>query len=181
MAGVIGLFCPQPANPAKVKPQMATKLNMLERDVEALTDGVWIKPDETLDLELLVKAKDAAFFDAESAAYRKLLRRAKEEGVIKNNKHGFDGLPPSMVQRAQDELVLSRLVLGVRNLEGDKGPITIQEYREMALTERFRPLLDLAREAVSLATERRAADREEALGNSAPSRPINSDGAAQQA
>jgi hypothetical protein len=101
--------------------------------------------------------------------------------VIKNNKQGFDGLPPSMVQRAQDELVLSRLVLNVKNLEGDKGPITIQEYREMALTERFRPLLDMAREAVVLATERRASDREEALGNSAPSRPINSDGAASQA
>jgi hypothetical protein len=160
---------------------MATKLNMLERDVEALTDGVWIKPDESLDIELLVKAKDAAFFDAESAAYRKLLRRAKEEGVIKNNKQGFDGLPPSMVQRAQDELVLSKLVLSVKNLESDKGPVTIQEYREMALTERFRPLLDMAREAVALATERRASDREEALGNSAPSRPIISDGAASQA
>ena len=161
---------------------MATKLNTLERDVEALTDGVWIRPDETLDIELLVKAKGASFFDAESAAYRKLLRRAKEEGVIKNNKQGFDGLPPSMVQRTQDELMLSELVLGVKNLEGPKGAaISIEEYREMALTERFRPLLEMAREAVSMASERRASDREEALGNSEPSRPTSSRGAAQKA
>lgn len=160
---------------------MATKLNTLERDVEALTDGVWIKPDETLDIELLVKAKGASFFDAESAAYRKLFRRAKEEGVIKNNKQGFDGLPPSMVQRTQDELMLSQLLLGVKNLEGQKGPISVEEYREMALTERFRPLLDMAREAVSMASERRASDREEALGNSEPSRPTSSRGAAQKA
>lgn len=160
---------------------MATKLNTLERDVEALTDGVWIKPDETLDIELLVKAKGASFFDAESAAYRKLLRRAKEEGVIKNNKQGFDGLPPSMVQRTQDELMLSQLLLGVKNLEGPKGPISVEEYREMALTERFRPLLDMAREAVAMASERRASDREEALGNSEPSRPTSSRGAAQKA
>jgi hypothetical protein len=68
----------------------------------------------------------------------------------------------------------------VRNLEGEHGPISIKEYREMALTERFRPLLDLAREAVAIATDRRAADREEALGNSGNSRPINSGGAAPQ-
>lgn len=160
---------------------MATKLKTLERDPDALADGVWIRPDETLDIELLVKAKDAAFFDAESAAYRKLLRRAKEEGVIKNNRQGFDGLPPSMVQRTQDELVLSKLVLDVRNLENDKGPISIIEYREMALTERFRPLLEMAREAVSIASERRASDREEALGNSEPSRPTSSPGVARKA
>ena len=160
---------------------MATKLNMLERDVEALTDGVWIRPDETLDIELLVKAQDAAFEDAESAAYRKLFRRAKEDGLIKNNKQGFDGLPPSMVQRTRDELLLSKLVLDVKNLENDKGPISIQEYREMALTERFRPLLEMAREAVAIASARRASDREEVLGNSETSRPTSSRGAAQKA
>jgi hypothetical protein len=159
---------------------MATKLNMLERDVEALTDGVWIRPDESLDIELLVKAKDAPYTDAETMAYRKFLRREKEEGKIKS-RQGIDSVLPSAIQRVQDEMMLAKLVLGVRNLVGPDGPITIQEYREMALTERFRPLLDMAREAVALATERRASDREEALGNSAPLRAINSDGAAPQA
>jgi hypothetical protein len=159
---------------------MATKLNALLIDPDALEGGVWIKPWEDLgiDVELLVKASDRAFEDAEVLAYRKLLRRAKEEGVIKNNKQGFDGLPPSTVQRVKDELMLSRLVLGVKNLECEKGPVTIQEFREMALTDQGANMLRMAREAVALATERRAADREEALGNSGNSRPINSGGAA---
>jgi hypothetical protein len=162
---------------------MATKLNALLIDPDALEGGVWIKPWEDLgiDVELLVKASDRAFEDAEVLAYRKLLRRAKEEGVIKNNKQGFDGLPPSTVQRVKDELMLSRLVLGVKNLESEKGPVTIQDFRELALTDQGANMLRMAREAVALVTERRAADREEALGNSAPSRPITSDGAASQA
>ena len=157
-----------------------TKLSMFERDTVALTDGVWVNPDpKNLDMELLVKARDASFLDALSVAYRELVRKAREDGRLKS-RQGISDLPPSTVQIAEDELILTRLMLGVRNLEGEHGPISIKEYREMALTERFRPLLDLAREAVAIATDRRAADREEALGNFGNSRPINSGGAAPQ-
>ncbi len=159
---------------------MATKLNMLERDVEALTDGVWIKPDESLDIELLVKARDSAFDDKQSIAWQKLLRRARQEGQL-TSKQTLNDLPSSVTQRVTHEILLKDYLLGVKNLEGDEGPISVHKYREMALTERFRPLLDLATEAVFMATIRRASDREEALGNSAPSRPITSDGAASQA
>jgi hypothetical protein len=147
---------------------------MFERDTVALTDGVWVNPDpKNLDMELLVKARDASFLDALSVAYRELVRKAREDGRLKS-RQGISDLPPSTVQIAEDELILTRLVLG------EHGPVSIKEYREMALTERFRPLLDLAREAVAIATDRRAADREEALGNFGNSRPINSGGAAPQ-
>ena len=77
--------------------------------------------------------------------------------------------------------MLSRLVLGVKNLESEKGPVTIQDFRDLALKDQGANMLRMAREAVALVTERRASDREEALGNSAPSRLIISDGAASQA
>lgn len=155
------------------------KLAAFERDAVALSEGVWINPDpRNTDIELRVKAKDGAFVDILSAAYRELVRKAREDGRLKS-RQGLNDLPPSAVQAAEDELLLARLVLDVRNLEGEAGPVKIAEYRQMALTEQFRPLLDLAREAVAIATDRRAADREEALGNSGPSLRTASSGAAQ--
>lgn len=155
------------------------KLAAFERDAVALSEGVWINPDpRNTDIELRVKAKDGAFVDVLSAAYRELVRKAREDGRLKS-RQGLNDLPPSAVQAAEDDLLLDRLVLDVRNLEGEAGPVTIAEYRQMARTEKFRPLLDLAREAVAIATDRRAADREEALGNSAPSLRTASSGAAQ--
>jgi hypothetical protein len=157
------------------------KLAAFERDTVALSDGVWINPDpRNTDIELRVRAKDAAFVDVLSAAYRELVRKAREDGRLKS-RQGLNDLPPSAVQAAEDDLILDRLVLDVRNLEGEAGAITIADYRRMARTEQFRPLLDLAREAVAIATERRAADREDAVGNSVPTPPTASSGAAQPA
>ena len=154
------------------------KLAAFERDAVALSEGVWINPDpRNTDIELRVKAKDGAFVDILSAAYRELVRKAREDGRLKS-RQGLNDLPPSAVQAAEDDLLLDRLVLDVRNLEGEAGPVMIAEYRQIARTEQFRPLLDLAREAVAIATDRRAADREEALGNSGPSLHTASSGAA---
>lgn len=155
------------------------KLAAFERDVVALSEGVWINPDpRNTDIELRVKAKDGAFIDVLSATYRELVRKAREDGRLKS-RQGLNDLPPSAVQSAEDDLLLDRLVLDVRNLEGEAGPVTIAEYRAMARTEQFRPLLDLAREAVAIATDRRAADREDALGNFGLSRPTVSSGVPQ--
>jgi hypothetical protein len=146
------------------------KLASLRRDKNALTNGVWIKPDPTNfpDFELLVRGKDAAFYDALSLRYRELVRVAREDGRL-TARQGLNDLPPSAVQQADDALMLDRLLLDVRGLDGDAGPITTAEYRTMALDEEYRPMLDLAREAVAVATERRAADRKASEGNSARS------------
>jgi hypothetical protein len=96
------------------------------------------------------------------------VRVAREDGRL-TARQGLNDLPPSAVQQADDALMLDRLLLDVRGLDGDAGPITTAEYRTMALDEEYRPMLDLAREAVAVATERRAADRKASEGNSARS------------
>ena len=160
------------------------KLKSFQRDTAALEGGVWINPDpdssDDQPMELLVKGRDAAFYDRVMVAVREIVRRAKQDGRLKSNQ-GFADLPPSTRDVLENEIMLGQYILGVRNLEGDAGPVTVEDYRKMALTEEFRPLLTLAVAAFLIATERRAADREEALGNSEPSRPTSSRGAAQKA
>jgi hypothetical protein len=146
------------------------KLASLRRDKNALTNGVWIKPDPTNfpDLELLVRGKDAAFYDALSLRYRELVRAAREAGAL-TARQGLNDLVPSAVQQTEDSLMLDRLLLDVRGLDGEGGEITVAGYRRMAVDEEYRPMLDLAREAVAIATDRRAADAKAAEGNSAMS------------
>lgn len=158
------------------------KLSTFARDPAAMTEGVWIAPDERNhpELELRVKARESGYFDALSIEYRALVRREREEGRLKS-RQGLDDLPVSLVQGVEDRLLLSRLVLDVRGVEGEDGkPLTIAAYRELAVQEVYRPLLDMAREAVAIATERRAKDRDAAAGNSARSSGTAPSGAAPQ-
>lgn len=156
------------------------KLAAFQRDPEALSKGVWINPDPDFDIELRVKAKDALFADLVSIGYRKLIKNAKEDGRLKSDSRSpLNDLPPSAVANVENEIVL-KYITDVRNLEDDAGAVNIEKFRKMAMTEEFRPLLDMALVAFNLATNRRASDQEEALGNSAPSRPTASRGAAPQ-
>lgn len=157
------------------------KLKAFQRDTAALEVGVWINPDpEFSDIELLVKGRDAAYYDKYTIAIRDVVRRAKRDGTLQSNQ-GLNDLPPSTRDSIENEVMLQHYVLGVRNLEDDEGPVKIADFRKIAMTEKFRPLLSLAQTAFLMATERRAADREEVLGNSEPSRPTSSRGAAQKA
>lgn len=156
------------------------KLSTFARDRATITEGVWIAPDERNhpELQLRVKGRDAGYFDALSIEYRGLVRREREDGRLKA-RQGLDDLPVSVVQGVEDRLLLSRLVLEVRGLAGDDGqPMPIETYRELAVQEVYRPLLDLAREAVTIATERREKDREATRGNSARSSGTVPSGAA---
>ena len=157
------------------------KLKAFQRDTASLEDGVWINPDpEFSDIELRVKGRDAAYYDKYTIAIREVVRRAKRDGTLQSNQ-GLNDLPPSTRDSIENEVMLQHYVLDVRNLEDDEGPVTIADFRKMAITEQFRPLLSMAQTAFLMATERRAADREEVLGNSKPSRPTSSPGAAQKA
>ena len=157
------------------------KLKAFQRDTAALEGGVWINPDpEFSDIELLVRGRDAAYYDKYTIAIRDVVRRAKRDGTLQSNQ-GLNDLPPSTRDSIENEVMLQHYVLGVRNLEDDEGPVKIAEFRKMAMTEQFRPLLSMAQTAFLMATERRAADREEVLGNSEPSRPTSSPGAARKA
>jgi hypothetical protein len=158
------------------------KLATFARDRAAITDGVWIAPDERNhpELELRVKGRDSGYFDALSIEYRGLVRREREEGRLKA-RQGLDDLPVSVVQGVEDRLLLTRLVLEVRGLAGEDGkPLSIAAFRDLAVQEVYRPLLDLAREAVTIATERRAKDQDAAAGNSARSSGTAPSGAAPQ-
>ena len=159
-----------------------SKLSAFTRDHAAITDGVWIAPDERNhpELQLRVKGRDGAFVDALSVEYRALIRRAREDGTLKS-RQGLDDLPVSTQTAVEDRLILSRLVLDVRGLQNDDGtPLTIAAFRELAVQELYRPLLDLAREAVAIATDRRAKDKAAAEGNSAKSSGTKPNGDAQQ-
>jgi hypothetical protein len=157
------------------------KLKAFQRDTAALEVGVWINPDpEFSDIELLVKGRDAAYYDKYTIAIRDVVRRAKRDGTLQSNQ-SLNDLPPSTRDSIENEVMLQHYVLGVRNLEDDEGLVKIADFRKMAMTEQFRPLLSLAQTAFLMATERRAADREEVLGNSEPSRPTSSRGVAQKA
>ena len=157
------------------------KLKEFQRDTAALEGGVWINPDPDFsDIQLLVRGRDAAYYDKYTVAIREVVRRAKRDGTLQSNQ-GLNDLPPSTRDSIENEVMLQHYVLDVRNLEDDDGPVKIAEFRKMAITEQFRPLLSMAQTAFFKATERRAADREEVLGNSKPSRPTSSPGAAQKA
>ena len=157
------------------------KLKEFQRDTAALEGGVWINPDPDFsDIQLLVRGRDAAYYDKYTVAIREVVRRAKRDGTLQSNQ-GLNDLPPSTRDNIENEVMLQHYILDVRNLEDDDGPVKIAEFRKMAITEQFRPLLSMAQTAFLMATERRAADREEVLGNSKPSRPTSSRGAAQKA
>jgi hypothetical protein len=154
------------------------KLSTLRRDVATLSDGVWISPDPNLEeIEMRVRGKDATYFDVLSVKFREAVRRAREDGTLKS-KQGLNDMAPSTVQAIEDRLLLERLVLDVRGIEADDGSaLSVEQFREMAISEAYLPMLFLAREAVILATERRDSDRAAALGNSEASPSTGSRGA----
>lgn len=146
-------------------------LDKFKRASTALTGGVWITPDKDFpDIRMRVKAKDAPYFDRLAVAYREHVRQARADGQL-TRRQTLSDLPPSVVQRIEDELLLNDRVCEVTGITESKDgpPITVEKFRELALTEDYRPLLDMAREAVQQATDMREDEKERGKGNSSSS------------
>ncbi|MFC0410962.1 hypothetical protein [Roseomonas elaeocarpi] len=133
--------------------------------------GDWIAPGgEFDDLEVLTVGITDAFTDAQAARHQKLARSWGGDATR---------APVRLLRKANMDCLLAHSVFGLRNLKDDDGnDVPWEQVKKMVYEEQYRPLANAMFAAANLATARRAADIEDAEGNSAPSSSSSSNGAA---
>ena len=123
------------------------------------SEGVWIKPDPFEEIEFRARGFTPAFFQKQSAAIARLGRKWQ----------GWDNVPHNLRERCDVDALFEECILDVRNVTLSGKPATVADVHARCKEDRGAPALALARAAVQRADNMRAADAEEAAGNSAPS------------
>jgi hypothetical protein len=136
------------------------KLSSFRQDSRAIQEGEWVRVGEEYDdLEIRTRGFTDAYFDAQAARQRKAAV-------------GFGGdvtkLPSAIRRQINVECLIQHVVLDVRNLTHDDGrPVTKEEFYDLLRDPDYAELVIACFRAASLVGQRRAADLEEAEGNSA--------------
>lgn len=133
------------------------KLNTMLRDMRAITDGAWVRPNGPQD-DLEVKARGY------TPGYR---QKAEETFNAWQRLYGSPSkVPEDIGARTLAELLFDHCIIDLRGLEHDDGrPVTVGEAREIAGTVEGQPLYAVFKAAVDLVDARRKADAEDIAGN----------------
>lgn len=146
-------------------------LNKFRRDVAAIRSGEWVEVgigEETF--EIFTRGLTPTFRDG----YSRMRREAAEE-LNRTVKPGQTRYTETTLKPSVDDAVTARAIaefcdLNVRGLYHDEAktqPVTADEFREMLRdTETFPALGGLTYAAALRVTDKSAADRTEAVGNS---------------
>lgn len=142
-------------------------------DIESLLSperpalGEWIAtPGSTA--EFRVSPYSDAWRDAHARKVAERTRVERREGRLKGPEMLADVMP-SASDAVWRDTCLALLLHDVRGLSMGGVPATIPQVREIAAQENGRRLWAMVSEAIEVVTLARAAEREDALGNSGPS------------
>ena len=144
-----------------------TTLADLSRDVQAIEHGDWESPGpEFGTLQLKVRGFGDTYQDRLAARQESEVRVARREGVLKP-RQGWEDLPLSLRQRINDEVMLDAVFIDCRGIDASPGvPLSAEEYRRLAKQPKFGRLTQAVRLCAEIISTRKAADLEDAVGNS---------------
>jgi hypothetical protein len=136
------------------------KLSKFRTDSRAIQEGEWIVVgDEYEDLEIRTRGFTDAYFDAQAARQR---RAAVSLGG------DVSKLPSGLRRQINIDCLIQHVVLDVRNLEDDKGqPVTAEQFHALLRDPDYSELVVACFSAAGKVGQRRQADLEDAVGNSA--------------
>ncbi len=137
------------------------KISQALRPMDAIEDGVWVEPVRDAP-EFRVKAR------IRTAKYHQRMALRQSEWA---RLYGSRGAPTDVALRAQADLLFEECILGVEGLEPcDEFPdVSMAAVKRYCGTLQGQPLFMHMLTAVDMVDSRRAADTEEAEGNSEPS------------
>ena len=136
------------------------KLSKALRDPRAVEEGVWVSPVAESP-EFRVRAK------VRGPEYEKRIGNFRAQWV---RLYGSRGAPQDVVQRALVDVTFEECITGIEGITDDDGaPVAVEEVRRLCATVEGAPLWLHILTALEMVDARRAADAEEAEGNSSPS------------
>ncbi len=137
------------------------KISQALRPMEAIEDGVWVEPVRDAP-EFRVKAR----IRTEKYHKRISLRHAEWARI-----YGSRGAPPDLAQRAQAEILFEECIVDFVGLEpcAEFTDVSMDAVKRYCGSLQGQPLYIHFITAVEMVDGRRAADVQEAEGNSAPS------------
>jgi len=130
-------------------------------------EGVWVQPDPFEAIEFKVRAFTPGYQQKAAAALVKLARAWQ----------GLDNVPADLRERSDVGALFDECIMDVRSVALGGKPAALADVKALCMEARGAPAMRLARAAVQRADNMRAADAEDALGNSAPSSSGNPSGA----
>ena len=137
------------------------KISQALRPMDAIEDGVWVEPVREAP-EFRVKARIRT-----SKYHQRIALRHSEWGRL----YGSRGAPNDVMQRAQAEILFEECIVAFEGLEpcAEFPDVGIDAVKRYCGTLQGQPLYVHFLTAVEMVDGRRAADAEEAEGNSEPS------------
>jgi hypothetical protein len=137
--------------------------------VETSPEGDWIAPGGDMDdIEFLTVGFNDRYTDAQATAHRRLARAYGDD---------LGRVPVALLRKANLECLVKHSVFGIKNLKDGGREVSWDEAKKMIFEPKYKPLGDGMFAAARLATSRRAADLEDAEGNSVRSSDTSSNGA----
>jgi hypothetical protein len=143
------------------------KVTKLLRDPDAIEDGVWVQaePDHP-EFEVRARTRGPEF------------RREVEKATARLTARHGSRVPPLVQQAEEARLLFRHCIVEFRGLDGHDGePLPREEAERLCGTFEGQPLYVAFLAAANLADARRAADAEDAEGNSPPASSGTSNGA----
>lgn len=135
------------------------KLSSFRTNSKAIQEGEWVKVGEEYDdLEIKTRGFSDVYFDAQAAKQRRAAT-------------GFGGdvtkLPSALRRSINVEALIAHVVLDVRNLTDDAGkPVTKDQFCDLLRNDDYAELVVACFKAAGQVGQRKAADIEDAVGNS---------------
>ena len=130
-----------------------------KRDARAMREGEWVSPGEEYgDLEIQCRALAYDYLDLQRAMIK---RAAREAG-------GEDRIPSEVMARINTDCLIEKGLLGVRGLTEGGVPVSFARFCEMLRNPGYGELTNVAFIACSKVGRQKAAEAEDAVGNSPP-------------
>jgi hypothetical protein len=146
------------------------KLNAYTTNTRVVNDGEWVEVGAEPNT---FKIKTRGF----TRRYRTRLNELRREAARTANRtlrpgeipFTTDNLPPNEEDRCQGVAIAEEAFLDVKDLDGDNGPVTADEFKDMlANPEKYSALIVLAIGAAGRVHSGREEEAKDAEGNSAP-------------
>lgn len=137
------------------------KISQALRPMGAIEDGVWVEPvRESPEFRVKARIRTAKY-------HQRIASRHSEWGRI----YGTRGAPQDVVQRATADILFEECIIGFEGLEPcqDFPDVSMEAVKRYCGSLQGQPLYVHFLTAVEMVDGRRAADAEEAEGNSEPS------------
>lgn len=148
------------------------RLKDFRTDTHALTDGVWIRVNESLygDLEIMARGFTDDFVDARNARMKKAAKRYGQDETQ---------IPNAELRDINASLLRDFLLMNVRNLEGDDGnPVPFVEFSATLTDPSYSQLAKACWDAAIKVSSLNVEELEDAVGNSQRPSRSNANGEA---